>query len=170
MYRSCINYVMSRFQITISGDNFLFSRQIDYQSVKQISSMLIQNETSESQLPIELENKEKQTTKGLSLAEFLVDRDPKRTPDKIVTIAYYFWKYESRAHFEKQDILLGFELAMEPLPKNLTRDLSWTKKIGWVAESPQSKYVYYLTQEGKTAVESRFPKTVIKKTTIASTS
>lgn len=154
---------MDKFQLTISGNNFLFSRLVSYDQVKQINALVLQHTpeydesvSSQASPPV---------TPQRDVASFIASKNARRTPDKIVVIAYYMWDVIGQNQFQRQDLVEFFKKAMEPIPKNLSRDLRWVEKIGWIAETSQTQGIFYLTQLGKEVVEKNFPADLIKKTT-----
>lgn len=99
-----------------------------------------------------------------SIREFLDACVAKRVPDRITAIGEYLKIHNNQLDFDKSDLISNFENAAEPVPKNITRDLKWTLKAGWIALKSGSKDRYYVTNSGKTAVEQRFSKEVVKRT------
>lgn len=100
----------------------------------------------------------------MSIREFLDSCEAKRVPDKITAIGKYLKIHSNQLDFDKNNLISNFESAAEPVPKNITRDLKWTLKAGWIALKSGSKDRYYVTNSGKTAVEQKFSKEVVKKT------
>jgi len=100
----------------------------------------------------------------ISIREFLDSCEAKRIPDKITAIGIYLKSQSSQSDFNKNDLILQFESAAEPVPANISRDLKWTLKAGWIALKSGSKDRYYVTNTGNTAVEQKFSKDVVKKT------
>ncbi len=99
-----------------------------------------------------------------SIREFLDSSGAKRVPDKITAIGQYLKTHNHQMDFDKNDLILHFESAAEAVPKNISRDLKWTLKAGWIALKSGSKDRYYVTNSGKTAVEQKFSKDIVKKT------
>jgi fibronectin type 3 domain-containing protein len=99
-----------------------------------------------------------------SIREFLDSCEAKRVPDKITAIGKYLKIHNNQMDFDKNDLISNFESAAEPVPKNIARDLKWTLKACWIALKSGSKDRYYVTNSGKTAVEQKFSKAVVKKT------
>ena len=99
-----------------------------------------------------------------SIREFLDSCGAKRVPDKITAIGKYLKKHNHQMVFDKNDLISHFESAAEPVPKNISRDLKWTLKAGWIALKSGTKDRYYVTNSGKAAVEQKFSKEVVKKT------
>lgn len=99
-----------------------------------------------------------------SIREFLDSCEAKRVPDKITAIGKYLKRHNEQMDFDKADMIANFENAAEPVPKNIARDIKWTLKAGWIALKNGSKNRYYVTNSGKTAVDQKFSKEVVKKT------
>jgi len=87
-----------------------------------------------------------------SIREFLIECQPKRAPDQIATIALFFKSFKMLSKFTKSQLIEGFEEALEPVPKNLPRDIQWAARIGWIAPKSGEKGTYYLTSSGEEAV------------------
>jgi hypothetical protein len=104
---------------------------------------------------------------ALSVREFLEAHSAKRIPEQIATIALYLKLYQSSPVFGSKDLIRNFEDAQEPVPGNLSRDIAWATKIGWIAPKSGAKKIYYLTGTGETAVNSKFPEDVKKKTKVS---
>lgn len=100
----------------------------------------------------------------LSIREFLDECEAKRCPDKIAAIGVYLADNESRPDFKRDDLVQQFEAAHEPVPKNLSRDIKWTARAGWIAPRSGSKDTYYVTKSGREAVAAHFSKEVVQKT------
>lgn len=99
----------------------------------------------------------------LSIREFLDFCDAKRVPDKITAIGKYLKRHNNQQDFDKKDMIANFENAAEPIPGNIARDIKWTLKAGWIALKNGSKDRYYVTNSGKTAVDQKFSKEVVKR-------
>jgi hypothetical protein len=100
----------------------------------------------------------------MSIREFLDSCGAKRCPDKITAIGMYLKKYCDADDFSREDLIAHFEKAAESVPKNLTRDIRWTLKSGWITLRNGSEDCYYVTNSGNIAVEQEFSKEVIQKT------
>ncbi|MDD3748173.1 MAG: hypothetical protein PHY81_04400 [Candidatus Bipolaricaulis anaerobius] len=102
--------------------------------------------------------------KLVSVRTYLNQHEPKRAPDKITAIGCYLKEHRGASNFTKDDLVKAFEEAAEPIPANPLRDLKWAVRIGWVAQKPGEKGVYYVTNDGEQAVRQRFPRELLKKT------
>ena len=100
----------------------------------------------------------------LSVREFLVQHQAKRIPEQIACIGLYFKEHNKASVFAKKELVKAFEDAQEPVPKNLSRDIQWTVKNGWIAPKTGHKSAYYLTGTGETAAKANFPPDVREKT------
>lgn len=159
---------MDYFQITISGDDFLFSRKVSYDQVKKITQLVLSDAVTSQTTEPKSSSLESTTpsTSQTSLVQFLEQTQAQRSPDKITAIIYYLREYQHLPVSTKDDISQAFEAAMLPLPKNLNRDIRWAEKNGWIAEK-SGQGGFYLTTVGKDVVDAHFPKDVTKKTTNA---
>jgi hypothetical protein len=103
----------------------------------------------------------------MKLREFLNAHNPKRHPEKIATIAEYLKTYESKATVTKQSLAKAYEDASEPVPGNLSRDITWSVKIGWLAAKQGERDTYFITSSGSQAVRTKFPPELRKKTKVS---
>ena len=80
----------------------------------------------------------------------------RRSPDKIVAMACY-WKRERKVKFfSRKELVVAFEEMGEPVPKNLSRDIGWAKKLNWLTGKVGEKGYYYLTRKGENVVDEGF--------------
>lgn len=100
---------------------------------------------------------------ALSLREYLDAHEPKRLPDKITVIGMFLKDQENKETFSSPELESSFERASEPVPGNLSRDIKWTVKSGWIAPKADAKGRYYVTQTGRAAAQKKFPKELAKK-------
>lgn len=91
----------------------------------------------------------------VSLREFLTEVSPSTNNEKITTIGVYLHDYKSKNDFDKDDIEAGFRSAREPLPSNLTRDISRTVGAGWL-DAAEENGRFYVTNTGSKKVLSGF--------------
>jgi hypothetical protein len=99
-----------------------------------------------------------------SVREFMLQQEAKRIPEQIATMALYLKNNRNTAVFSSKDLVKTFEDAQEPVPKNLSRDIGWAVRIGWIAPKVGMKNTYYITSSGEAAVGAKFPSEVRKKT------
>ena len=100
----------------------------------------------------------------LSVREFLDQTDAKRVPDKITAMAVFLRDVRKQSHFQRADMVEQFQAAHERVPKNLSRDIAWAAKAGWIAPKVGTNDTYYVTKSGGDAVAARFSKEVVQKT------
>lgn len=98
-----------------------------------------------------------------SIAEYFDQVNPRRNPDKILTIASYLSKKGQRL-FVPQDIKPLFSKAGEPVPGNFGRDFRWVQSVKWIAEDDNEKGQFYITKKGFEVLKKGFPKELIKET------
>jgi hypothetical protein len=101
---------------------------------------------------------------SVSIREFMSGHGASRNPDKIVCIGQYLQDIRRKPVFSRDDVGELFEAAAEPVPKNISRDIAWTVKIGWIAPKEGQQGAYYVTNTGTSAVQNKFPKEIVKKT------
>ena len=106
---------------------------------------------------------------NLSLREFILTHEPKRSPDKIAVIGVYLKDHAHTESFGREDLEEAFQTAGEAVPGNLSRDVKWAVRTGWIAPKPGTKNRYYVTNSGREAVIQRFPKQLLVKTRIEPT-
>jgi hypothetical protein len=94
----------------------------------------------------------------------MLQQEAKRIPEQIATMALYLKNHRNTAVFSSKDLIKTFEDAQEPVPKNLSRDIGWAVRIGWIAPKLGMKNTYYITSSGEAAVGAKFPADVRKKT------
>jgi hypothetical protein len=165
----------SMYKVKIEGDGLAFEREISKEIAEKIlilifsgSNLVFPTPKPAEVFPIataEDTGEAHDNNSDLSVREFLDEHNAKRNPDIITAAALFLSTYESKQYFTREDILIAIEAAAEPSPKNFSRDLKWAIKIGWVAEKRGTKDTYYVTSTGKSAVNTSFPKELLKKTT-----
>lgn len=165
------------YQLLITGPDLHLSTQLPQEKFELLMDLVVnsratkQSETSVSnstKLPesITLESTNQPVVQKPDLSQYFIQVNAQRTPDKITAYATLLRQKYDKDTFSRSDLVSAFERAQEPLPKNLSRDISWAEKIGWIAPSGQVDGEYYLTKAGAEAVQSKFPKELKKKTSI----
>jgi len=101
-----------------------------------------------------------------SISEFFAAHAAKRHIEKITAIGQFLKQYAGKATVGRSDLVAQFELASEPPPKNLGRDLDWAVKVGWIAPQSDDPDKYYVTRSGLEAVQKSFPDDLRGKTKI----
>jgi hypothetical protein len=102
----------------------------------------------------------------LSLTEFFRSSNPKRNPDKIVTIAFYMQTKMGKQSFSIDELRPQFRSVGEPSPANFYRDFKWSIKNGWISEVHGQPGQYYVTRTGEDAVAAKFDDEVKKETAV----
>lgn len=102
----------------------------------------------------------------LSIAEYLKEHNADRNVDKIACIAAYLKHQRRQETFTRDDVVRMFEAARDRIPGNISRDMTWTAKIGWIATSTQNENEFYLTRSGEDVVNKRFPEDIKQRTKI----
>ncbi|MCF2872676.1 hypothetical protein L0664_16510 [Octadecabacter sp. G9-8] len=92
-----------------------------------------------------------------SMGEFLDDANASTSKERIVSIGYYLRTQKGVDAFTKDDLVAGFRSAHEPLPKNITRDISTTAAARWIEEIDSSGS-FYVTSTGAKVVNEKFGK------------
>lgn len=160
------------YQVKIEGGGLILERDVSEEIGRQIV-VLIMTEGQTRALPGEPGPQEgvpespAEMARGdtdHSIGEYLLAHNAKRNPDKIAAIGLFIKDIEGRKTFTRDDILRKFEEAAEPVPKNLARDIKWTRKNRWIAPKTGQKDTYYITGTGMGAVKAKFPKETRKKT------
>ena len=166
------------FHVKVEGPGLTLEREVPASIAHRISVLILTGSvTPERSEPapgrVESEHPpvsaERGTPRGstvMSLREFLNTRAAKRGPDKIVTMAMYMSDYEGMDTFTAKDLKSSFQRAAEPVPGNLSRDIAWTVRTGWIARKGGGDL--YLTNSGRDAVESGFPRELLLRTGIDS--
>jgi hypothetical protein len=164
----------SVYKVKIEGDGLTFERGISKEIGEKVLMLILSGGNQPFPMPESIgvhpttHPEETQVSdkhhSDLSIREFLDEHNAKRNPDIITAAGLYLSIHENMQYFTKEDILNAFESAAESSPKNFSRDLKWTIKIGWVAEKRGTNDTYYVTSSGKNAVNTAFPAELLKKT------
>lgn len=149
----------SGYRLIVEGQHLKFEQVVDASLAKRIIelSLLPQSTVNPIIAP------SAPTATPSDIRTYFDQFQPKRSPDKIATIAYYF-KQTGLETFTSKEIGQAFQQAGEPTPKNLSRDLAWAVANKWLALTSGNTRSYYLTHYGQQAVESSFPTKVIAST------
>lgn len=153
--------------IKISGEGISFEDTIDKILVPQIINICVSQHKKVEENPFGdfsfFDNHSKNSKKQESVAEYIQRHNPKRNPDKILTIAGYIKDIQKRDSFFPNEIKSLFREAREILPANLTRDFNWVIASGWVNHDSEKKGSYYITNTGIKVLEEGFPENLIEK-------
>jgi hypothetical protein len=162
-----------QYSVKMQGPGISLDRTVDEEIAQQIAALVLGIARNRSPTPA-LEETEAPTTdrgdasrKSLSLREFFNEHGPKRNPEKIVVIAEYLRIYRQQDTVTRSTLATGFDEARESIPRNLSRDITWTVKIGWLANKENDSDVYQLTTSGMEAVAKKFPPELRAKTKVS---
>lgn len=182
---------MNKYTISVTGDDLLLTRQVErglaeaivvevLSRGKRMTSTEVKTNTEkeeggkggevvgvEEETSGEKEQDLSLSNQKISLKEFVRGFGVERTVDKILCIGVYLAKYEEMGLIERADVVAGLEQLAEPIPKNLSRDIGWAVKIGWLAKKEGVRGVYYVTGEGYEVVDGGFGAEYVEKTQIA---
>jgi len=162
-----------KYKVSLEGAGLKLDREVDQTVGEQIAVLILTGSK-----PSGLSNTSGFVTRpataalihetggSLSLREFLNEHEPRRSPDKIVAIGLYLRDSEGKSTFSKEDLEKAFESCGEKIPANLSRDIQWTIRSGWIAPKSGLKGSYYVTNSGDDAVVKKFPKELLKKTPV----
>ena len=142
------------FHIRVSGPGVSFEGDVPQSVAGKILLMAMTGQAGQAapDLPAQVRS----FNRGLSLREFLNDRQARRVPEKIATIAYFLREFKNQETFSREDVVRAFEEAREPTPANIWRDLSASVQLGWITPKSGEKDRYYVTGTGGDAVEKGF--------------
>jgi hypothetical protein len=162
------------YALTLNGEGLSLDRKVSVTTARSIMNLLLggaassvhqvgarENTISAPRAPIA-----EYDERPMSLREYLDAVEPKRNPDKIVSIAEFLSSREGQHDFTSEDLKGRFRTAGEAPPGNFSRDFAWTIQNGWIAEDAQKPSFYYVTQRGKQAIEQKFSKEIKKKSSI----
>ena len=163
----------STIQLKISGPGIQFEHEISGQQTSAIVSFvlgstgqLLQSNPPRPGINPSPAPSPASAGSQLSLREFLNEHEPKRIPEFIAAIASYLKSHRNVNTFTKKNLTDAFEEAQETQPANLGRDITWTGKNGWIAPKSGQKDTYYITSTGESAVNSKFPAEIRRKTKV----
>jgi hypothetical protein len=91
----------------------------------------------------------------LSLREHMDEHEPKRNPDKMLTIAAYLVDERGMVTFTPDEVKKEFRTAAEPVPANYPRDWNWAVSNGWLAKADEPGE-FYITNRGREALAQKF--------------
>ena len=103
--------------------------------------------------------KKAQTSKQLSLREFLLMKKPNDDVQRTLAIGYYLEQYKSMDSFNARDLTDGFRSAKEPPPGNINDKVNMNIRKGHMmdAKEPKDKFkAWMLTSSGEKFVDEGF--------------
>lgn len=156
---------MDDFVVSVSGEGLLMTRNVPREvAEKVVVAVLTQREQTSVGMVAKTEEPPQEE---ISLWSYAKNYQAERTVDKILLIGVYLAKVQGLGLFERKDVVAGLEQLAEPIPKNLSRDMAWAVRIGWIARKVGVRGVYYVTELGYMVVEGNFPKEEVGKTPLA---
>jgi hypothetical protein len=160
------------YRVKLEGEGLVLEREVTKDVGQRIAVLVLTGAGDTQGLPrrgaIDQVAQLEGHSANLSLREFILKHEPKRSPDKIVAIGVYLSDHAHKDSFAREDLEEAFQAAGEAMPGNLFRDVKWAVRTGWIAPKPGAKNRYYVTNSGREAVTQRFPKQMLVKTRIES--
>jgi hypothetical protein len=156
----------TEYKVSIKGEGLTFEQSVPLELAKRLVAMAASGETmggrvGESRMgggagrviPHQHDGGDHD---NLAMSEFISTHDAARNIEKITAIGEYLKVYRGKSTFTNQDVASGFEEAGDAVPKNLSRDVVWAKKVGWVAPKMGADGEYYVTTSGRAAINGNF--------------
>lgn len=154
--------------MVLEGPGVSVDRVVSESVAKQVALLVIGAQVAPEQPAAGRQLALSDLERRASLREWVAEFNPKRNPEKIAVIADYLARHGGKASVGRRDIAAGFEEMREPAPANLSRDIAWAIKIGWLAPTPNDPELFYVTRTGSSAVAQKFPPEVRAKTRVGS--
>ncbi len=148
------------FLIKIEGPGLVVSREVEALVADEIAVKLLTNGKT-TQVEVEVSE-----TSGESLRQFLDRKQPERNVDRIVCVGCYLSEVENKSVFGRSELTERLEMVGEKVPSNMTRDLQWGVKLGWLASKKGMRGKYYLTEKGRLVVEKGFLPELVEGTSL----
>ena len=130
-------------------------------SSDDIKKQLENHEVRISKLEKLLSIKPEVTKKGISIKEFILQKNPKDEIQMTLAIGYYLEKDRNFASFNVKDLETGFRSAKEKPPKNINYKVIKNIEKGYIMEVEDKKdnlKAWILTNSGEKYVENNFEK------------
>jgi hypothetical protein len=156
-----------QFEISVDGPGTSVKKTVDASIAQQVVLLIFGAQTIPSIVTTERgssgpsgiqSSSSSEMERPPAIREYLNGVQASQNTMKIAAIAMYLYKYEGKKTFTHQDVKEGFEQARERMPANLSRDMSETAGLGWIAPSREDPKAFYLTNTGEIAVNQGFPK------------
>jgi hypothetical protein len=96
----------------------------------------------------------------MSVGEYLDQCEARQNPAKITAIGHYLEAKLGQGSFTRDEVKSQFRPAGEKVPGNYSRDFADAIAQRWIAEDPDAKGRYYVTNPGKTAIAEKFGKPI----------
>ena len=156
----------TEYSVSIKGEGLTFEQNVTLELAKRLVAMaassgmmaartdqLVQGGGSGHAIP---DQHGAEVLDHLAMSEYISTHSAARNIEKITAIGEYLKVYRGKTTFTNQDVASGFEEAGDPVPKNLNRDVVWTKKVGWIAPKMGADGEYYVTTSGRAAIKGNF--------------
>ena len=157
----------SRVKVTIEGVGMSFSREVDVELAPRIIAICVgQDDKAHEALKRTPDFPSLSSLQGRrkdSVAEYVSRFTLRRHPDKILALAGYVKEVLGRESFQAGEIKSLFREAGEISPANFSRDFRWVQNSGWIANDPQLKGTYFITNTGMKVLQEGFPKEMIER-------
>jgi hypothetical protein len=159
------------YKISLTGPGISVERSIPVDKALQIVAIVLGG-TAAAQIPrssgspAAIARPFGESDRRKALREFWDEVEPKRMPDRIVTIGCYLQRFSGQESFTRDDVKRQFRVAGEAIPGNLHRDWTWAVANGWIAEVHDAPGFFYVTSKGEKAVDSGFPADIKKGTSL----
>lgn len=98
----------------------------------------------------------------MSPVEFITERDPKTTQQKVLVLGRFLEQYRKKEEFDLSDLQNILQEAREPAPTNLSRDVRELVSKGWVMSGTSQK-AYKTTMTGQKVVEGKFTRDLLSR-------
>lgn len=154
--------VEEEFAVTLEGDGVSIDKKVDRQTALAVMSAIMGGAAPMmgAQPTIQANHSgfaesNNPNSPPTSMREFISQSTASTNTEHIATIGLYFRLHKGQDTFTRDDVRAGFRSAHEPLPKNISRDMSTTIKAGWIEEAEEAGS-YYVTNTGTKKVEDRF--------------
>jgi hypothetical protein len=152
------------YKITIKGQELSFESSVSLDLAKKLVAAATSGDASVNSAPNTAAKvrttapatDETPPVDAPSITEYLQSHSAKRIIEQITAIAEYLKAHRGKATFTQEDLISGFEEAGESVPKNLSRDITWAKKAGWIAPKTGSDGEFYVTGSGRAAIAANF--------------
>ncbi len=124
--------------------------------LEEIKTIIAQHEKRISSLETMLGSKPATSQKGISVKEFILEKQPNSDVQKTLVVAYYLENYKDVSPFNLDDLEVLFQKAKELVPENLNDKLNKNIAKGYIEEAEDKKdgkKAWSLTRTGKSHVE-----------------
>ena len=158
------------YKVTLVGEGTSFERDITEAVALEILATIMGDAPPSARsgaIQAEVPRTGAGSGRAQSVREYIDQSEPKRNVDRILAIAGYLEDVRDVDTFSADDVRRGFRDAKEKVPGNYSRDFSWAVKNGWLSPDDDVPGEYYVTETGRTALNSKFSDEVKKATGVA---